>query len=148
MKIIAALLAALFTSQSLAQKLPPPSREVFKCEERGKVVYSASPCLGGKRVDVEPTRGMNKSSGTERVGADVRQERHNEQMAEALRPIFGETAKQREKRHRRFPLTAKAKVQCNRLDTDIPVAEESERTSMNDDLPAAQAHLHLLRSKR
>jgi hypothetical protein len=80
---------------SIAQKLPSPSRAVFKCEKDGKVVYSDSPCLGAQRVDVEPTRGLNRMSGTERIGTDVRQERHNEMMADTMRPVFNETAEQR-----------------------------------------------------
>jgi len=47
-------------------KLPEPTRTVFKCEEAGKVTYSDAPCLGAQKVDVQPTRGLNKSSGTER----------------------------------------------------------------------------------
>jgi len=34
-----------------------PAKTVFKCEENGKVIYSDSPCLGAKTVDVEPPRG-------------------------------------------------------------------------------------------
>ena len=63
-----------------AQRLSPPSRTVFKCEVDGKVTYSDEACLGAKCLDVEPTRGLNKSSGQERVGADVRKERRNEQI--------------------------------------------------------------------
>ena len=88
-------------SHAFAQKLPPPSRTVFKCEVGSKVVYSDSPCLGAQRIEVEPTRGLNKSTGTEEVGKDVRQELQNEQIAEALKPVFGETAQERTKRHTR-----------------------------------------------
>lgn len=56
-----------------AQSLPPPSRTVFRCEEGGKVVYSDSPCVGARKIDVEPTRGVSKLSGRERVGRDVQQ---------------------------------------------------------------------------
>ena len=142
--IIFALLAA---TQSFAQKLPAPSREVYKCEQGGKVVYSDSPCLGAKRIDVEPTRGLDKSSGTERVGTDVRKEKTDEQMADILRPIFGETAEQRAKRHRRAALPAKVRLECRRLDDLIPTAEQSERESKNDDLLAAQMHLLKLRKR-
>jgi len=147
MKYLSIIIALLVTSPSFAQKLPAPSREVYKCEQSGKVVYSDSPCLGAKRVDVEPTRGLDRSSGTERVGTDVRKERTNEHMAEALSPIFGETAEQRAKRHRRAALLAKAQAECRRLDDQIPLAEETERASKKKDLPAAQAHLLKLRQQ-
>ena len=57
-----------------AQKLSPVSRTVFKCQVAGKTVYSDSPCLGAKQIDVEPTRGLNQTSGRVRVGADVARE--------------------------------------------------------------------------
>ena len=44
-------------------KLPPTSRTVYKCQEGAKTVYSDEPCLGAQRINVEPTRGLDKSSG-------------------------------------------------------------------------------------
>jgi hypothetical protein len=70
-----------------AQKLPSPSREVFRCEVDGKVAYSDAPCLGAQKVNVEPTRGLDASSGQRRIGADVRREQVNEAFADALRPL-------------------------------------------------------------
>ncbi|MBK1714845.1 hypothetical protein CKO43_18960 [Rubrivivax gelatinosus] len=57
------LAAALGATAAQAQKLPTPSRDVFRCESNGKVIYSDSPCIGAKKVDVEPTRGLDASSG-------------------------------------------------------------------------------------
>ena len=37
-----------------AQKLPPPSATVFKCQGHGEVVYSDSPCLGAEKLEIEP----------------------------------------------------------------------------------------------
>jgi hypothetical protein len=106
-----------------AQSLPPPSRTVFKCEVAGKVVYSDSPCLGARKVDVEPTRGADKSTGKERVGADVGRERQREAFAEAVKPITGMNAKQFDIATNRTKLTAEAQSQCRRLDAQIPEAE-------------------------
>ena len=89
-KLTTFTIATLLALPSTAQKLPAPSREVFKCEHGGKVVYSDAPCLGAKKVDIEPTRGLDKQSGQVRRGADVRQERLSEQITEAYRPIFGD----------------------------------------------------------
>lgn len=132
---------------ALAQKLPPPSRTVFKCDAGGKVVYSDSPCLGAERIDVEPTRGLNKSSGTEKVGSDVRRERHNEQIADALKPVFGETAQERAKRHARAKLGPEARSKCANLDRDIPAAEQQEATAAPTTLGSSQARLLGLRSQ-
>jgi len=131
----------------IAQKLPPPSRAVYKCEADGKVVYSDSPCLGAKKVDVEPTRGLNKSTGSERVGADVRKERQNEQMAEALKPIFNETPEQRAKRHHRATLKPDARQQCGRLDAQIAARERTEVGATGSELAAAQRLLLDLRTE-
>ena len=63
------LLSGLATPQLVAQsiKLDKPTRTVYKCNTDGKVVYSDTPCLGAERIDAEPTRGLDKSSGASRV---------------------------------------------------------------------------------
>jgi hypothetical protein len=99
-------LAAL--SIASAQTLPLPSRTVFRCDVAGKVVYSDSPCLGARKVDVEPTRGADKSTGKERVGSDVRREQQREGLANAVKPITGMNAKQFDVATNRTKLTAEA----------------------------------------
>jgi hypothetical protein len=120
--VVAALLCGI-TQCPWAQTLPPPTRDVYRCELGGHVTYSETPCLGAKRVDVTPTRGLNKSSGVERTGPDVRAERLQEDMATALKPIFGETAAQRAQRHRRAKLHASARQRCQQLDNALPATE-------------------------
>ncbi len=139
--LIVAALAVPFSSPAFAQKLQKPSRDVFKCEENGKIVYSDAPCLGAARVNVEPTRGLDTMSGKKKTGADVRRERLNESTAEALRPIFNETAQQRATRHHRFKLSASAKQQCAQLDARIPSLERAERGSKGSDLAGLQQNL-------
>ena len=56
------LTLALSTSLAIADGLPPPSKTVFKCEDGKRTYCSDSPCLGTKKLDVTPTRGMPKSS--------------------------------------------------------------------------------------
>ena len=146
-KLTTFTIATLLALPSTAQKLPAPSREVFKCEHGGKVVYSDAPCLGAKKVDIEPTRGLDKQSGQVRRGADVRQERLSEQITEAYRPIFGEDVEQRAKRHRRARLDARSRMRCGALDREIPAAEHAERVSVQADLPAVQSKLLLLRQE-
>lgn len=131
--------------QVSAQKLPPPSRTVFKCESAGKLVYSDSPCEGATRIDVQPTRGLNKSSGTERIGEDVRAERHNEMMADALRPVLGESPEERTIRHRRAKLKPEQAKRCYGLDREIAAAEAQERSASSANLKAVQSRLFGLR---
>ena len=102
--VLTALTVLTFAPQ--AQSLPPPAKTVFKCEENGKVVYSDSPCLGAKTVDVEPPRGVSRLSGQERVGSAVQQERLREHIADAMRPLTGMNPKQYETFGRRQKLPA------------------------------------------
>lgn len=118
---------ALTQAQVLAQKLPPTSRTVFKCEVDGKTIYSDAPCLGAQKIDVEPTRGLNKSTGRERAGADVQRERRREIQAEALRPLTGMNAKQLDTYGRRMKLTPDAQRECRRLDSGIAASEKAEK---------------------
>ena len=97
---------------SLAQtaKFLEPTRTVFKCEVAGKVTYSDALCRGAQRVDVQPTHGLNKASGTVRVGEDVRvedtNEAHtNEAITEAIRPIAAMSGDPRAGHQRRFKLS-------------------------------------------
>lgn len=146
---VAIFMAALTIAASsvAAQSLPPTSRTVYRCEDGNKVLYSDAPCLGAKKIDVEPTRGLNKSTGREQIGQDVRREKHNEQMAEALRPIFNETPEQRATRHKRFKLEPSAKAECARLDAEMPRLEVKERSATGEPLGTVQRDLLASRTR-
>jgi hypothetical protein len=139
--------AALISQACLAQKLPPPSRTVYKCEVDGKVTYSDEPCLGAKRIDVEPTRGLNKSTGVEQMGRDVQHERRREGIAEALRPLTGMDAKQYNQLARRHNLPAAAQKECRILDQAIPDHERMEVQGAGVARQAATRKLFILRSR-
>jgi hypothetical protein len=126
MVTLVGLLAAR-EAQAQTSPFPAPSRTVFKCQVQGKVAYSDQPCLGAQRIDVEPTRGLDKSSGQTKTGADVRNERFSEQVAEAIRPLTGMDAAQYAIEKRRIKLPASAKAECARLDRSIAVDEATER---------------------
>ena len=119
---------------------------VYKCQEGSKILYSDSPCLGAEKLDIQPTRGMNKSLGKELVGRDVRQEQHREIMADALRPLTGMDAKQLDRAGRRMNLAPQAQHECKRLDRDIPLAEHHERSAKLQELNAAEHPLLRLRT--
>ena len=128
-------------------KLPAPSRTVFKCEVAGKVVYSDSPCLGAQKIDVEPTRGLNKSTGRELIGSDVRQEGHRENISAAIQPITGMNSKQFETHGRRMKLSSEVQKECKHLDIKIPIAEQEEKLSKPDTLAQSQYALFGLRKR-
>jgi hypothetical protein len=142
---MAAALLALVAVDALAQKLPAPSRTVYKCEVSGKVVYSDDPCVGAQKLDVEPTRGVDKSAGPRRRGADVQREHHREAVAEAIRPVTGMDAKQLDKAGRRMKLQPEAQRECRWLDSAIPAHESKERLARMQEREAAQRELHSLR---
>ena len=92
--LVAIFISTLVNMAFAQSTLPPTSRTVYKCNEKGKTVYSDAPCLGATKVDVEPTRGFNKDTGREIIGTDVRREQHRELMADAFKPLTGLTAEQ------------------------------------------------------
>ena len=138
---------AMAVPSAAAQKLPPPSRTVYKCQEGSKVHYSDSPCLGAEKLAVQPTRGMNKSTGKELAGQDVRHEQQRETMAEALRPLTGMDAKQLDRFGRRMKLAPEAQRECLRLDREIPAAEHEERTTAGEERKVSQQRLLAFRSR-
>ncbi|EHR70738.1 hypothetical protein BurJ1DRAFT_1885 [Burkholderiales bacterium JOSHI_001] len=133
-------------SNALAQKVPAPSRTVFRCDEGGKTVYSDAPCLGARKIDIQPTRGLNKATGKELIGADVRREHQHEAIVDAVRPATGMNLPTFDRASRRMKLSAGAQRECKRLDKEIPVAEEAERQPKRPaEQKAVREQLHALR---
>jgi hypothetical protein len=139
--------AVIVSISGFAQKLPAPARTVYKCEVAGQVSYSDQPCLGAKTLEVEPTRGLNASSGRVRIGPDVQREHQREAFAEAVRPLTGMDAKQFDREGRRMKLTPAARQQCRQLDSSIPNAEQEERRSSGKKLAEAQSRLFSMRKR-
>ena len=146
LRVVLVLLLSVALSSN-AQHLPAPSRTVFKCQIEGKTVYSDDPCPGAKRLEIEPTRGLDRYSGRQRVGADVQRERRNELLAEAVRPLTGMTAEETKVFERRVRLEPNARRLCYRLDVAIPEAEKAERRARPSEMPEVQADLFALRSR-
>ena len=142
------LVFASFTNLIVAQtSLPPTTRTVFKCEVAGKVIYTDSPCLGAKTVNVEPTRGLNQSSGRELIGSDVQKEKGREMFADAIQPLSGMNAKQFATFGRRMKLPPDVQKECNQLDVRIPAAEAAEKSASSAYLTSAQEALFVLRKR-
>lgn len=140
----------VLTCQQIAAQtstLSKPTRTVYKCAVDNKVTYSDAPCVGARRIDVEPTRGLNKSTGKELVGQDVAHEKQREQFAEAVKPITGLNPKQLEVQTRRFNLSPENKNECMKLDGSIPLNEVQERAALGDAKPPIQQNLLVLRKR-
>lgn len=110
-------------------QLPAPSRTVYKCKVNGIVSYSDEPCLGAERLDVVPTRGADRLSGSTRTGQDVAREIRSEQFAHAFRPVTGMSASQFATASRRFQLDAASQNECGKLEAAILTLEQAERAA-------------------
>jgi len=130
-----------------AQSLPAPSRTMYKCKVNGTTTYSDTPCLGATKLEVEPTRGVSKLSGKEKIGNDVFFERDREMFAENVRPLTGMDAKQLATFARRNQLPSSAQRECRTLDQDLPLVEEDEKHAAQQALHDVQARLFLMRKR-
>ena len=142
-----AIVLVLASQTVLSQHLPAPSRTVFKCENGGKTFYSDSPCLGAKKIDVEPTRGLNKSTGSERTGRDVSREMQREQFAAAVKPITGLNAKEFEVAGKRQKLDVDTQRRCQSLNVAILNHERQELTLPDSERHQLQSELFKLRTE-
>ncbi|MBL0089736.1 MAG: DUF4124 domain-containing protein [Ideonella sp.] len=138
----------LLAETAYAQKLPLASRTVYKCVVNGKTMYSDEPCAGAERIVVEPTRGMNKSTGMELSGKDIQRERQTELIADAVKPITGMNPRQYDTARRRVYLPPEAKAECNRLDLQLPLLESKEQASTGEEKALAQSSLLALRKRQ
>lgn len=117
------------------------AQPVYKCQSKGSVVYSHEPCIAAQVVDTTPTQGLDKSSGKSLKGADVLRSEQNKAMAEALRPLLGESPAEYEKRHRRFKLSPGDRAECASLDGRIAGQEADVRNADKGATMRAEAAL-------
>lgn len=126
-RIIGAGLLLAFAVGIVHAQLPSPGLTIYKCESNGKVAYTDQPCLGAKRLDVVPNRGVDRLSGARRIGADVAREEHREQIARALRPLTGMNEQQFATETRRYQLGTNAQRECRSLESAILDNERMEQ---------------------
>lgn len=140
---------AMHAPAAVAQRqgLPDPPRSVYKCEVNGKVTYSDEPCLGATRVELQPTRGLNKSSGKERVGTDVTRERQHEAFAEAVRPLTGMNPEELQKAGQRSRLAPKVQEECRVMDAQIARTEARQTVVAGAELTTVQQALYAMRKR-
>lgn len=137
--LYALFFCALSAGQAIAQK------PVYRCEQGGKIAYSDEPCVGAKRVDVTPTRGMDRMTGERRKGADVRREETLESMAEVMKPVLGETPEQYKTRHRRSKHTEADRKECYKLDASLAALETRRAQDAETELYRARKRYFDLR---
>ncbi|MCZ4311941.1 hypothetical protein O4H66_00855 [Comamonadaceae bacterium G21597-S1] len=111
------------------------------------MVHSDDPCLGAKRIDVEPTRELDRASGRRSVGRDVLRETMREQYVKAVKPLTGLTTDRYAATARRMDLSSAAKAECVSLDAGIADAQGIERSASAGARTAVQHGLFKLRKR-
>lgn len=123
-------LLGLFLPLAAAQaQLPAPSRTIYKCQVKGTVTYSDEPCVGAQRLDVVPSRGVDRLSGSRRIGSDVANEIRSEQFAQAVKPLTGMSPSQFATASRRHHLDPASQRECRQLEATIIAFEREERSA-------------------
>lgn len=147
MKSSYGFLLSIFTAAAMSPAVFAQSRTVFKCTQGDKTFYSDAPCLGAQKIDVQPTRGLNKLTGKETTGRDVTREKHRELFVDALKPVTGMSAEQLDLSGRRSKLPPSAQQECTKLDRLLPEAERAEQNAAKNSpqMKLAQAYLYRLR---
>ena len=139
--------ALLFSLDPAYAQLPAPGRTIYKCQVKGKVSYSDEPCIGAQRLDVVPSRGADRLSGTARSGKDVAAEIRSEQFAASIRPLTGMTPAQLATATRRHHLSAGAKRECGLLESVIIESEQAEQGPRSPMMESVQQDLFILRKR-
>lgn len=117
--------------------LPAAAQTVYKCGSGSAVKYSDRPCPG-RIVDTADAPVPAKPSPR---NVDVRRTKENRILAQAMRRRPGESAQQFEVRRRRARLLAADRAECARLDTRMPVEQETINNPDPQEVSTAAAAL-------
>lgn len=109
--------------------------------------YSDEPCPGAQRLDATPVSGVTHLSGAPKIGKDVAREIHQQQFAEALRPLSGMDAAQLATYSRRNALAPAAQHECRQIEPVILALEQSERRADAVTIKPIQQDLFTLRKR-
>lgn len=137
--VLSALSALLCTSVSA----PVSAQQVYKCGARGSVTYTEKAC-SGRIVNTDQAAVPVKRNPKD---VDVRRMEQHRAMARAMRPRAGESAEQFETRRRRTRLLPQDRAECERLDTRMPVEQESMNNPDREEVLKAEAALGASRKR-
>ena len=141
-------LLGIFLPHAAAQsQLPAPNRTIYKCQAKGSITYSDEPCVGAQRLDVVPTRGADRLSGSRRIGNDVASEIRSEQFAQSIKPLTGLTPSQFATASRRHHMDAASQSECRQLETAILASEHAERSAGAGTMGSIRQDLFSLRKR-
>lgn len=137
----------LLSANSARAQLPAPTQTVYKCTIKGKISYSDEPCLGAERIDVTPTRGVDRLFGSVRIGKDAAREIRSEQFARGVQPITGMNEAEFATAARRARLSSESQRECRQLEAAIVASEKAERSGYDPVFKSTQQELFRLRKR-
>lgn len=121
------------------------AQQVYRCDIHGKTSYSHEPCLGAQAIDTTPTQGLDRSTGKVQRHPDVQREITHRQIAEAIRPITGQSPEALAVDRRRMRLSATDQLHCEWLDLRLPSLEAQVAQARADQKGQAELALYQAR---
>jgi hypothetical protein len=122
----------------LAAAMPAAGQTVYKCPSRGAVLYSEKPCSGRIISTEQAPVGVKPNS----KDVDLHRLEQARIEARALRRKPDESAEQFALRKRRTAMLSQDRSECERLDTRMPVEQESMKNPDPTEVHNAQLALH------
>jgi hypothetical protein len=122
----------------LAAAMPAAGQTVYKCASRGAVLYSEKPCAGRIISTEQAPVGAKPNS----RDVDLHRLEQARIEARALRRMPDESAEQFALRKRRTAMLSQDRAECARLDTRMPVEQESMKNPDPTEVHNAELSLH------
>jgi len=120
---------------------------VYRCESAGKIGYSDAPCVGATTVDVTPTQGADKLTGSSRKGKEVRTTEFHNVLDKSLQRITGKSHDEMDVMRRRFKRNAQDQSECTRLDGQLPDLEGASASATGGAKGRADVALYQARKR-
>jgi predicted secreted protein len=122
----------------LAAAMPAAGQTVYKCPSRTGVLYSEKPCAG-RIISTEQAPVAAKPNPKD---VDLHRLEQARIEARALRRMPDESAEQFALRKRRTAMLSQDRAECARLDTRMPVEQESMKNPDPAEVHNAEVSLH------
>ena len=120
----------IYLALVMASVCQAQSQPTYKCVTAGKVSYSDEPCVGATVVDITPTQGLDKITGTSKKGADVQRSEHNKLMADIFKPILRQTPEERARATKRAGMLPEENAECYMLDGQVRDSKSRNEVSL------------------
>ena len=123
------------------------AQQVYRCESGGHVSYSHEPCLGAQAIDTTPTQGLDKWTGKTQHHPDIRREKFQRDLAQAVRPITRLSPEEFKVSAKRQKLSASDQLHCKWLDQRLPSLTQQAAQATPARKQAAEMNLYEARQQ-